>query len=85
MAAMKPVKKPAPKTVRKAAKKAKEPVPSAAVSAGSAHPSPEGGVMGTQAPVMAKAPAHPRLRERRHFTFPPGYGDNRIVILARDP
>jgi len=24
-------------------------------------------------------------RERREFRFPPGYGDNRIVILVRDP
>ena len=26
-----------------------------------------------------------KIRQRTRFTFPPGYGDNRIVILARDP
>ena len=25
------------------------------------------------------------IRERKEFRFPPGYGDNRIVILVRDP
>ena len=25
------------------------------------------------------------VRERKEFRFPPGYGDNRIVLLARDP
>ena len=25
------------------------------------------------------------IRERKAFRFPPGYGDNRIVLLARDP
>jgi len=27
----------------------------------------------------------PAVRERREFRFPPGYGDNKIVILVRDP
>lgn len=27
----------------------------------------------------------PLARERKEFRFPPGYGDNRIVILVRDP
>jgi hypothetical protein len=27
----------------------------------------------------------PLRRERQEFRFPPGYGDNKIVILARDP
>lgn len=27
----------------------------------------------------------PRIRERKEFRFPPGYGDNRILILIRDP
>lgn len=27
----------------------------------------------------------PAKRERQQFRFPPGYGDNKIVILARDP
>lgn len=26
-----------------------------------------------------------RMRERKQFRFPPGYGDNKIVILVRDP
>ncbi|MBN1526474.1 MAG: DUF4912 domain-containing protein [Candidatus Omnitrophica bacterium] len=26
-----------------------------------------------------------RTREKRQFRFPPGYGDNRIVLLVRDP
>jgi len=26
-----------------------------------------------------------KTRERKGFRFPPGYGDNRIVLLARDP
>ncbi len=26
-----------------------------------------------------------RIRERREFRFPPGYGDNKIVLLVRDP
>jgi uncharacterized protein len=26
-----------------------------------------------------------KARERKEFRFPPGYGDNRIVLLARDP
>jgi len=26
-----------------------------------------------------------RARERKEFRFPPGYGDNRIVLLVRDP
>ena len=25
------------------------------------------------------------VRERKEFTFPPGYGDNKIVLLVRDP
>ena len=31
------------------------------------------------------AEERPLARERRDFRFPPGYGDNRIVILVRDP
>jgi len=37
---------------------------------------------------MTKKTAEERplsIRERREFRFPPGYGDNRIVILVRDP
>ncbi len=26
-----------------------------------------------------------KIRERKEFRFPPGYGDNRIVLLVRDP
>ena len=26
-----------------------------------------------------------QTRERKQFRFPPGYGDNKIVILVRDP
>lgn len=26
-----------------------------------------------------------KIRERKQFRFPPGYGDNKIVLLARDP
>ena len=29
--------------------------------------------------------ASPRARETKQFRFPPGYGDNKIVILVRDP
>lgn len=35
---------------------------------------------------MAKETAKEvRVRQRIQFRFPPGYGDNRIVLLARDP
>jgi hypothetical protein len=37
---------------------------------------------------MTKKTAEERplsIREKREFRFPPGYGDNRIVILVRDP
>lgn len=29
--------------------------------------------------------AAPHIRERKQFRFPPGYGDNKIIILVRDP
>ena len=32
---------------------------------------------------MSQAPL--RIREKKQFRFPPGYGDNKIVILVRDP
>jgi hypothetical protein len=34
---------------------------------------------------MAKNSAAVNVKERQEFRFPSGYGDNRIVILARDP
>lgn len=34
---------------------------------------------------MAKNNAAVKAKERQEFRFPSGYGDNRIVILARDP
>ncbi|MDP3791137.1 MAG: DUF4912 domain-containing protein [Candidatus Omnitrophota bacterium] len=33
---------------------------------------------------MAKSSA-PHIRERKQFRFPSGYGDNKIVVLVRDP
>jgi hypothetical protein len=37
-------------------------------------------------PMIRKSEATmPLRRERQEFRFPPGYGDNKIVILARDP
>jgi len=29
--------------------------------------------------------SRPKVRDTKAFRFPPGYGDNRIVIMARDP
>ena len=34
---------------------------------------------------MTKNNAGVKVRERQEFRLPPGYGDNRIVILVRDP
>lgn len=84
MAKARAVKKPgAVKRVARAVRKdtaAQITVP-AVQSAGSAQ---EGGVAMAKgmsaAPVQAAA-----MRERKHFRFPAGYGDNRIVILVRDP
>ena len=34
---------------------------------------------------IKKETASLKIRERKQFRFPPGYGDNKIVLLARDP
>lgn len=34
---------------------------------------------------MAQNASRPRGRERKQFRFPQGYGDNKIVLLVRDP
>ena len=35
--------------------------------------------------TINKETASLKIRERKQFRFPPGYGDNKIVLLARDP
>ena len=35
--------------------------------------------------MTQNAPQSLRSRERKEFRFPPGYGDNRIILLVRDP
>ena len=35
--------------------------------------------------AIKKEPASLKVRERKQFKFPSGYGDNKIVLLARDP
>ena len=35
--------------------------------------------------AINKETASLKVRERKQFRFPPGYGDNKIVLLARDP
>ena len=35
--------------------------------------------------VINKETTSLKVRERKQFRFPSGYGDNKIVLLARDP
>ena len=35
--------------------------------------------------AIKKEPASLKVRERKQFKLPSGYGDNKIVLLARDP